>query len=63
MLNAERATLFIYERSTDMLVLKVSEGATDIRVPFGKVRLYLGFELTRELCINFTAIHQELLAR
>ncbi|RLN25981.1 hypothetical protein BBO99_00004786 [Phytophthora kernoviae] len=35
-LNAERATLFIYERATDMLVLKVSEGATDIRVPFGK---------------------------
>ncbi|KAE8914680.1 hypothetical protein PF005_g1999 [Phytophthora fragariae] len=35
-LNAERATLFIYERSTDMLVLKVSEGATDIRVPYGK---------------------------
>ncbi|KAG2863132.1 hypothetical protein PC113_g5705 [Phytophthora cactorum] len=35
-LNAERATLFIYERATDMLVLKVSEGATDIHVPFGK---------------------------
>ncbi|ETM49552.1 hypothetical protein L914_06217, partial [Phytophthora nicotianae] len=35
-LNAERATLFIYERVTDMLVLKVSEGATDIHVPFGK---------------------------
>ncbi|CEG36038.1 Cyclic nucleotide phosphodiesterase [Plasmopara halstedii] len=35
-LNAERATLFIYERATNMLVLKVSEGATDIQVPFGK---------------------------
>ncbi|KAL4160216.1 hypothetical protein PRNP1_000787 [Phytophthora ramorum] len=35
-LNAERATLFIYERATDMLILKVSEGATDIRVPYGK---------------------------
>ncbi|KAK1930879.1 Dual 3' [Phytophthora citrophthora] len=35
-LNAERSTLFIYERATDMLVLKVSEGATDIRVPYGK---------------------------
>ncbi|TMW63215.1 hypothetical protein Poli38472_002156 [Pythium oligandrum] len=34
-LNAERATLFIYEKSTNMLVLKVSEGAADIRVPFG----------------------------
>ncbi|OWZ23302.1 Dual 3',5'-cyclic-AMP and-GMP phosphodiesterase [Phytophthora megakarya] len=35
-LNAERATLFIHERATDTLVLKVSEGATDICVPYGK---------------------------
>uniref|UniRef100_K3WKQ8 GAF domain-containing protein n=1 Tax=Globisporangium ultimum (strain ATCC 200006 / CBS 805.95 / DAOM BR144) TaxID=431595 RepID=K3WKQ8_GLOUD len=35
-LNAERATLFTYDKATNMLVLKVSEGAADIRVPYGK---------------------------
>ncbi|DAZ98858.1 TPA: hypothetical protein N0F65_002583 [Lagenidium giganteum] len=35
-LNAERATLFIHERGTNMLSLKVAEGAADIQVPFGK---------------------------
>jgi signal transduction protein with GAF and PtsI domain len=35
-LNAERATIFIYEPSSGMLALKVAEGATDIRIPLGK---------------------------
>jgi hypothetical protein len=37
-LDCDRATIFTTDFATQELVLKVAEGANDIRVPLGQVR-------------------------